>query len=175
MNISGKNIQLKLLTPDNLSNDYINWMQDDEVMQFTESRFDAYTLEDLKEYVKNVTHKDFFFGIFLKESGEHIGNIKIGGIDEIHRFADMGLIIGNKQMWGKGYGTETIQLATYIAFEELNLNKLIAGIYSNNMASYAAFMKAGYKEAGRLKKHYFYKGTYVDKIYVETLKDLEHM
>ncbi len=60
-----------------------------------------------------------FFGIFVIETREHIGNIKIGNIDQIHRFADVGLLIGEASARGKGYGTEAILLACRYAFGNL--------------------------------------------------------
>ncbi len=173
MKMKGNRIYLKLLSPDDITQNYVSWMQDEKVVQFLESRWKVYTLENLKEYVKlmNESTEDYFLGIFLKEKEEHIGNIKIGEINQLHRFGDVGLIIGNKDVWGKGYGTETIELVTLYGFDELNLNKLKAGMYANNIGSYKAFIKAGYMEIGRFKNHRFYKGSYVDEILLEKGKD----
>lgn len=169
MKFWGDRIYLKQLLPEDVSNKYIEWMNNEEIIQFLESRWKSYSLEDLKEYVRimNKKNDNCIFGIFLKNNNEHIGNIKIGNINQIHRHAEIGLIIGDKNIWGKGYGTESINLATKYAFEEINLNKLFAGIYSNNIASYKAFLKAGYREVGILKKHRFYKGNFIDEILVE--------
>lgn len=173
MIIKGNSIYLKLLSTDNVTSVYLDWVQDNEVTQFLESRWKSYTLDELKAYVKetNDGQNNFLFGIFQNESEEHIGNIKIGGINRIHRFGDVGVIIGNKKMWGKGYATEAINLATGYAFNELNLNKLIAGMYIMNKGSYKAFIKAGYKEAGILQRHSFCRGKYVDVTLVEKVKD----
>lgn len=169
MKVEGDGIFLKLLSFEDVTKVYVDWMQDEEVMQFLESRWRNYTIESLRDYVKQMNDgsNNFLFGIFLKGNGEHIGNIKIGGINQIHRFGDVGIIIGNKDVWGKGYGTEAIKLATQYAFEHINLNKLFAGMYADNLGSYNAFIKAGYREVGRLKNHRFYKGKYVDEILVE--------
>lgn len=170
MQVKGNQIFLKPLSPGDVTQAYVDWMRDEEVIQFLESRWSVFTMKDLKDYVKSVneSNDDVLFGIFLKEGGEHIGNIKIGGINQKHKFADVGLIIGNKKMRGKGYGAEAIRLASDYAFKELNLNKLTAGIYADNISSYRAFIKAGYREAGRLKNHRLYKGGYVDEILVES-------
>lgn len=169
MEVVGKRILIRLLSPEDVSQDYIDWMKDDEVVRFLESRWNVYTLEELREYVRitNESQNDFLFGILLKDTGKHIGNIKVGGINRIHRFGDIGLLIGDKSMWGKGCGKEAIELATTYAFMELGLNKLVAGIYANNIGSHKAFLKAGYREVGVLKNHRFCKGQYVDEILVE--------
>lgn len=171
MNLLKENIYLRLLTSDDASQDYLNWLNDDLTTQFLECKINKYTLEDLKEYIIKINNgtNNFLFGIFTKEKNEHIGNIKIGSINHTHKFADIGLIIGNKNAWGKGYGTEAIIQVTNFAKDNLNLNKLIAGIYENNIASLKAFIKAGYNECARYKKHRLYKGNYVDEIVVEKL------
>ncbi len=169
----GKKIFIRLLSPEDVTQEYVNWMQDEEIVQYLESRWRVSTIEDIKEYVKTINNSpnDFLLGIFDKENSEHIGNIKIGSINQIHRYADIGFIIGNKKYWGKGIASEAIELATKFAFEELNLNKLIAGIYEGNIGSTKALIKMGYREVGILKKHRFCKGKYVDEILVEKCKE----
>ena len=173
MKIIGERIFLKCLTEEDASSEYVSWMNDSEITQFLESKGRKFTLQDIKDYIKKMESSldNYLFGIFLKDTGQHIGNIKIGGINSIHKFAEMGLIIGKKELHGKGYGTEAIKLATKYAFEKLGLNKLVAGMYENNIGSYKAFIKAGYREVGRLRKHRLYKGRYVDEILVERCKD----
>ena len=169
MQINGDRIYLKLLTPEDVDQSYVDWMNDPEITQFLESRWNTYSLEEIKEYVKqtNSTTSNFLFGIFLKDTNEHIGNIKIGNINQTHKFGDVGLIIGKKAVWCKGYGAEAIQLLTRYSFEKLGLNKIIAGIYANNLGSYKAFVKCNYREVGRLKNHRWYKDSFVDEILVE--------
>ena len=169
MNIDINNVYIRILSSGDVGDEYVEWMRDEETVRFLESRWKTYTLENLKEYVKkiNESYADFLFGIFLKENNEYIGNIKVGDINRIHQHGNVGIMIGDKNSWGKGCAKESIQLVTKYAFEELNLNKLIAGIYANNMGCYKAFLNAGYNEAGRLKRHLFYKGKFVDKIIVE--------
>ena len=173
MVVKGNKIALKILSPEDVTQNYVAWMQDEEVVQFMESRWDSYTLDALKHYVKRMaaSRNDYLFGIYANDNNEHIGNIKIGGINLIHNFGNLGLFIGNKEKWGGGYGTEAVKLATEYAFHELNLNKLTAGIYENNEGCCRAFLSAGYNEAGRLKKHRLYKDEYVNQIIVEKCKE----
>lgn len=173
MKIAGERIYLRILTPDDVNKDYAEWLKDEAITQFLEIRWKVFTPEEIREYVRlmNESPDNFLFGIFLKGNNEHIGNIKIGEINQMHRFGDVGLLIGNKNMWGKGYGTEAVRLATQYAFEEINLNHLKAGLYADNKGCYKAFIKAGYREVGRYKSSRFYKGVYVDEILLETYRD----
>ena len=167
--IVGERIFLRPLSDERISTDYISWMQDQDVLQYLTGRQGGYSEGELKEYViqMNKSPNNHLFGIFLEKENTHIGNIKIGNIDSLHKFADLGLIIGNKSLWGKGYATEAITLATEHAFNELHLNKLTAGMVVDNIGSHRAFIKAGYREVGRLKKHVLFKGRYTDTILVE--------
>lgn len=171
----GERIYFEELNDEHLSQDYIDWMQDRDVLQYLTGSEGGYNAKELKEYViqMNGSSADHLFGIFLKEGNIHIGNIKIGNIDPMHKFGDLGLVIGNKNMWGKGYATEAIGLATKYAFSELKLNKLIAGMISQNIASVNAFIKVGYRNVGILKKQCLLNGKYVDSILVEKCRDCD--
>lgn len=173
MQIKGQRIFLRQLVEENVSEDYLGWMQDPLVTRYLESRDQTQTLDTLRAFVRNLNSspRDYLFGIFLVQGDEHIGNIKIGSIREPHRSADLGLIVGRRSAWGKGYGTEAIALATRHAFEQLGLNKLWAGMYAENLGSYRAFIKAGYREVGRFRQHILFDGRYIDSILVEKCRN----
>lgn len=161
-------IYLKILSKDDVTPSYLSWMRDPFVLRYLESRFNSFTLDSLRDYVDlmNKSPINFMFGIFSKDLG-HVGNIKIGSVNQLHRYGDLGLLIGNPQARGRGWGSEAIKLATDYGFSELNLNKLTAGIYCPNEASRKAFLRAGYREVGVLKSHRFFEGRYVDEYLME--------
>ena len=66
-----------------------------------------------------------------------------------HKFAYIGLLIGDVNYWGKGFGTESIYCAANYAFDVIKLNKLTAGMYENNFGSYKSFLKMGFREVGK--------------------------
>jgi ribosomal-protein-alanine N-acetyltransferase len=166
-------IYLQILSDQNVSPDYASWMNDYEITRFLESRWKYQTTESVLDFVRyiNKSDHDILFGIFLQTEKKHIGNIKIGNINWIHRNADVGLLIGDRNSWGKGYASDAIKLVTTYAFEALNLHKLIAGIYKGNEGSYKAFLKAGWSDIGIMKEHRFFEGKYVDEYLVEILSD----
>ena len=162
--ITGKHIYLRDVRLSDVNENYYRWMNDPEVTKFTESRFYPISEEALEDYVKE-KQKDkdsIFLAIIFKENQKHIGNIKLGPINWIHRLADIGIIIGEKDYWGKGCATEAIRLISKYAFSTLNLHKLTAGCYKGNAGSGKAFKKAGFIEEGLRKAHLFYDGEYQD-------------
>lgn len=163
--LQGDRIFLRRLTEDDASEDYVRWMNDPDINQYLESRFYTHTIESTKSFIRSVTNKNNYqFGIFVKETGKHIGNIKIGSINQYHRYADIGFLIGEKDYWGKGIATEAIRLATDFAFNSLKLHKLWGGLYSSNIGSLRAFQKNGYEQEGIKKSQYFLNGVYYDDI-----------
>ncbi len=154
-------------------NDYYKWMQDQEVNQYMETRFRCQSKDDILNYIKKMSNDStqFFFAICLNEINipSHIGNIKLGPVNWYHRNADISLFIGRKDLWGKGYGTEAINLITDFAFKRLNLHKVKAGIYVDNEASHKAFEKAGFAQSGFLMGDRFLDGKYTNVFIMEKI------
>lgn len=171
--VAENKIFLEELRVDYLSDNYINWMKDREVTKYLTGGSKDYTVQELKEYVNkmNESKTDFLLGIFLKDGKAHIGNIKIGCIDSVYKFGNLGLLIGDKDMWGKGLATEAIILATKYAFDKLKLNKLKAGIIIENKGSHKAFLKAGYREVEIIKNYISLNGNNADVILVEKCRE----
>ncbi|MFY9270845.1 MAG: GNAT family protein [Candidatus Manganitrophaceae bacterium] len=164
--LEGKRIYLREVRPSDVNERYYRWMNDPEVTRFLENRFYPNAIENLRDYVacKLGDRDNIFLAIVLKEGDRHIGNIKLGPIQSIHRIADIGLLIGEKDCWGKGVATEAIQLVSEYAFNVLNLHKVTAGCYGPNEGSARAFQKAGFVVEGIRKGQYYSNGVYVDDI-----------
>lgn len=166
MKINGERLYLRPVKISDARAEYVRWLNDPEVNQFLEIRFVKHTLESLKKYIEKVSRDKniLFLAIILKDGDRHIGNIKLGPIDRNHKLAEAGIMIGDKESWGKGYATEAIKLLTGYAFDKLNLHKITAGAYANNIGSIKAFLKLGFYEEGRRKEHFLYKGEWVEDV-----------
>lgn len=171
--LEGERIYLREVRPADVNENYYRWMNDPEVTQYLESRFYPNALESIQSYVasKLGDTESVLFAIVLKTDDRHIGNIKIGPINWFHRLADIGLMIGEKDCWGKGYATDAIALVVQYGFKTLNLHKLTASCYDVNQGSAKAFLKAGFFEEGTRKKHSYCAGEYVDMILLGILNE----
>lgn len=166
--LESQRLKLRELTETDVTVEYINWLNDPEVNQFLELRFISHTLESVKKEIQIIKQQKniYFWAIIESQSNRHIGNIKLGPINPYHNSAEIGLLIGEKSCWGKGYGTESIRLVVQFAFQKLKLHKLTAGFYALNMGSQKAFRKNGFIIEGRLKDQYGYENQYMDGIKV---------
>ena len=96
---------------------YQKWMNNTEVQKYTEQKHKRHSLKDIKNFIskKNKSKNELLFGIFLKKNKSHIGNIKLGPINFIHKHAEISYFIGEKKLWGKGYATKAIKEIIKIA------------------------------------------------------------
>jgi [ribosomal protein S5]-alanine N-acetyltransferase len=148
--IAGDRVILREMEVDDVGEEYVRWLNDPEVNKYLESRFTTHTVDSVRSWVaeKRADPDTVLFGIFLRPGKAHIGNIKVGPVDRTYGTADIGLIIGAKEHWGKGYATDAIELIARFAFESLHLRKVTASCYSSNEASARAFEKVGFQREG---------------------------
>ena len=151
----------KLNLKKDISNKYQNWMNDFEVHKYTEQKYIKHSLADIRNFVreKNKSKNEFIYGIFLKKNNLniHIGNIKLGPINFIHKYAEISYFIGEKELWGKGYATLAIKEIIKIA-KKKGIKKLKAGLYETNIGSKKVLIKNGFKIEGKFKSEIIYKG-----------------
>ena len=162
--LTTERLLLRALEPADLNATYLSWLNDSEVNRYLETRFLPQTMEALQGYWQ--AHRDDpaspWFAICLQADGRHIGNIKLGPIQWLHRRADLSLFIGDRTCWGKGYASEAIAAVRDWTFAELDLQKLNAGIYAGNLGSRRAFEKCGFSLEGTLRAEVVSRGERLD-------------
>ena len=144
---------LKELTSKDVTQQYVEWLNDSEINKYLESRFQYQNQLTVKEFVTACKESkvNFLFGIFIKNGMKHIGNIKLGPINTHHEYAEIGLMIGDKDFWGRGIASQVISMVTQFGFYELKLKKLGSGCYESNIGSKKAFEKSGYQIEGLMR------------------------
>ena len=128
------------------NNKYVNWLNDPISSKYIESDR-AYTLEKLKAYiVKAVNEKQYFWAIVKKGDNKHIGNIKIDPITKSTNSGEYGILLGDREEWGKGYAEEASKSIIDFCFLQLKLDALTLGVLENNVAAYKLYEKIGFKK-----------------------------
>ena len=162
--IEGWRIYLGVLDEEKATPEYCDWLNDPEVNKYLETK--ESTIDELKQYIKdkNENPNCLFLGIFLKENNKHIGNIKLEPIEFDDKMATMGILIGGKDYWGKGIGTEATKLLVNYAFNSLHLKEINLGVISENKAAIKVYKKAGFQIDIIEKKSAKYGNKYYDGI-----------
>jgi RimJ/RimL family protein N-acetyltransferase len=94
------------------------------------------------------------FAIYELATLRPIGHANVRDIGSVHRTAEFGILIGEKDCRGKGYGTEATQLALDFAFTALGVHNVWLDTLSLNPAAIAAYKRAGFREIGRRREAY---------------------
>jgi len=104
------------------------------------------------------------------EGWKMIGNCGVFGIDLTARIGELGIMIGEKDEWDKGYGAETMRLLLKHCFETLNLNRVYLQVYAENLRGKRAYEKAGFVQEGCLREAVYKRGKYDDVIVMSVLR-----
>lgn len=100
-----------------------------------------------------------------------IGTCSFHDIDWRIRKAEVGIVIGEKGYWNKGYGTDVMRLLLRHGFNTLNLNRIMLRVYSTNPRAMRAYEKAGFVVDGRLRQAGYKDGQYFDEIIMSVLRE----
>ena len=147
-NLKANSIELRPLSENDYSNEYLMWLENEEINRYLETRWEEQTEQKIRSFLRSMesSENNILYGMILDQ--KHIGNIKIGPINWNHMTAEVGYFIGSRDAWGKGLATEAVRRVTEFGFEELKLNKCNAGVYSGNPGSIRVLEKAGYTLEG---------------------------
>ncbi|HEY8808295.1 MAG TPA: GNAT family protein [Candidatus Limnocylindria bacterium] len=140
---------------------FVAWFGDLEVTRYLLRRFGVGLLQEegfLQRLGESPT--DVFW--MLEADGQAIGATGIHQIDWLHAHGTTGIVIGVKSEWGKGRASEAMAIRTDYAFRQLNLHKLMSGAFVENEPSKRALLKAGYREVGIEREHFFREGRWHD-------------
>ena len=164
--LEGPRLTLRPVSVDDVEPGYVRWMNDPDVTRHLESRHTEHTVDDLRRYITAMENDptSHFFAMVVRDESRHIGNVKLGPIDAHHRRGDLGILIGDRTSWGKGFATEAIELMCRFAFDDLRLHKVTAGAYGSNPASVRAFVRAGFAIEGRRPEQYLSEDGWVDGV-----------
>ena len=97
-------------------------------------------------------------------AGEHIGFSGLHAIDWRNKVATTGTILGRRDLWGQGYGSDAARVRNRFAFEVLGLRMLLSDVMADNAGSIRMLEKAGYKEVGRIPRRIWKRGDWRDVV-----------
>lgn len=165
-NLEIETVSLFVLIPEHVTEAYVSWLNAPDINQYLESRFATHNVDTTKSFVSNAlaSSEYVFLGIKSHLFNRHVGNIKLGPIDQRHGTGDIGLLIGDKAAWGSGVATTAIGMISDIAKNQLNLRKLTSSCYASNVGSRRAFEKAGFVVEGLRPAQFLLNGIPEDMV-----------
>ncbi len=153
---------------------YHKWRNDVEVMHSTNPSLDVYPMEETKEFVDHVilgTHAAKSYIMVEKGNEIPIGIVSLINIDYKNRNAECIIDIGEKEYWGKGYGSEGLKLLLDYVFYEMNLHRVYLKVFSFNDKAIHLYTKIGFQQEGSSRQSLFRDGEWHDIIHMGILQN----
>lgn len=151
------------------SYEYLGWLNDPEINQYTSRGVYPVTEAEAREYVASCQSKErIVWAIF---TNRHIGNISLQRIDLLNLTAELAILIGEKSALGKGYGYQAASQACRHGFSILGLNRIYCGTHEDNTGMRKLAERLGMKEEGRSRAAFFRNGKYSDIVHYGVLEE----
>ncbi|GEM_PF-221613 len=124
---------------------------------------------DFERYSKSESRNWVSFAIYELATLRFIGETELRQIDHVRRCAEFGILIGERDCWGKGYGTEAARLLLDYGFNVLGLHNIMLDTYSYNERAIRAYTRAGFREFGRRRECQRLGDHWYDIVYMDCL------
>jgi RimJ/RimL family protein N-acetyltransferase len=164
--LSGHRVRLSPFTEHHVSQRYVDWLNNPELMRFSENRHRLHSLASCQAYQHSLVANGHLFWAIERLEGEsdHIGNLTVH-FDLHNGLADVGILLGERALHGQGYGLESWQLACTYLLQLNNVRKVTAGTLSCNLPMLRIMEKTGMVPDGERINHYLVAGKPVHVIY----------
>ena len=171
--LDGGDIYLRALNENDIQGNSYSWSNDPIVTKFRNRGIFPNTLEKQEKYYRSLidSDTDVIFAIIEKVTCQHIGCVRLQGINWVHSSTELGIVIGEKDFWGKGYGKVAWNLITHYGFDFLNLHHIYAVIFKENTASIKSAEASGFRIDGELRDMFFKNGKYHSALFMSVLKN----
>ncbi len=174
--ILGQRIRLRPIEKDDLPR-YVKWLADEETRSFVSLHLPYGLVQEERWYEDNLTAREeqaWAIDVQPQDTGlapwEHIGSCGLFGIDWRCRRAEAGILIGAREYWGRGYGSDALQTLVHWGFYTLNLNRIYLRVYEDNARAIRCYQNLGFVEEGRLRQDDYRHGVYRDTLLMSLLR-----
>jgi RimJ/RimL family protein N-acetyltransferase len=134
-----------------------------------------YSVKKLTEWIQKNQEKDppsfYAFGIRTLEGDRLVGYTGLEGDISPHGEAFVGIGIGERDFWGKGYGTDAMNVILRFAFQELNLRRVSLDTFEYNPRAIRSYEKVGFVHEGRARDFLYREGRRWDLIFMGILRE----
>jgi RimJ/RimL family protein N-acetyltransferase len=168
---------VRLIAPDIelMSKSFSRWSRDSEFSRLLNSGVSfPISSKAMQALIEKQTEKDppdfFWFAIQTIQDNRLIGDIGLDGVRWNHRDTFVGIGLGERKDWGKGYGTDAMRIILRYAFLELNLQRVSLNVFAYNTRAIRSYEKTGFTHEGRIRQYLNRAGQRWDILYMGILR-----
>lgn len=163
--IQTKRLQLEPFSERHLSGAFVDWLNDPEIVRYSDNRHRRHTLETSRMYMQSFADSpNRYWAIILQQEQPRIIGSITNYIDINNLVADIGILIGDKACWRGGYGSEAFSGAVEWLFKTQRIRKVTAGTMAANTGMLGIMRKIGMREEARMRRYYLLDGSETDMI-----------
>jgi len=172
----GELVRFTLEEPEAAAKAEIRWQHDTELHRLLDSNPARFNSEKkIKEWIEQQGDKGFppdryYFTVRTLAEDRHIGFLGLW-MDLIHREAWVGIGIGEREFWGRGYGTDMMKLCQRYVFDELGMERLSLGLHEYNPRALRSYEKCGFRLEGRTRRELLREGKRYDSLWMGILRE----
>lgn len=172
----GELVRLSAMDMEEMSKAFSRWSRDTEFRRLMDSgsahvssqgSVRRWLEKELEEQPVNM----HWFSIRKLEDDKLLGDIDLYVVDWSGRDAFVGLGIGEREFWGKGYGTDVMKVLLRYAFTEVNLNRVTLNVFEYNPRAIRSYEKAGFRHEGRMRQVLNKEGRRWDILFMGILRE----
>jgi len=172
----GELVRLKARDPETFAAAISRWNRDSEYQRLLDSETSRVVSKKImKEWIEkdleNRPEHDYLFLIHTLQEDRLIGFIGLDGISWSHGDCWVFIALGERDTWGKGYGTDAMRIMLRYAFTELNLHRVSLDVFSYNPRAIRSYEKCGFVVEGRARGMLNREGRRDDFVYMGILKE----
>ena len=138
---------------------FTGWLNDPEVAAGVSFTRRVINVEQEREGLARLAAKPSSFAIVTLDGDELLGSCGIRDVSAVDRTGELGIMIGNKEFWNRGFGTEAVRLLLRFGFLTLNLNNISLTVHSFNERAIRCYEKCGFKRCGYWPDSWYHDGT----------------
>lgn len=174
--LTGKLVRLAAFDPEEMGKAFSSWTRDSEywrLMDASVARLSS-TKAATRYFEKEAGEPGagvFPFSVRTMLDNQLIGEMVLDVVNWGARDAYVGLSIGDRANWGKGYGTEMMFLILRFAFMEVNLRRVSLAVFEYNPRAIRAYEKAGFRHEGRIRQFLNKEGRRWDMLLMSVLRE----
>jgi RimJ/RimL family protein N-acetyltransferase len=174
--LRGRLVRLCAVDPETLSKSFVRWSHDSEYWRLMAATPPyPWSVEGVRKFIEKDLMKDdprnVFFAIRSLEEDQIIGEVGLDGISYNQGDTFVGIGIGDRANWNKGYGTDAMNVMLRYAFTELNLHRVSLTVFDYNRRAVRSYEKCGFRVEGHAREVLQREGRRWDILFMGVLKE----
>jgi RimJ/RimL family protein N-acetyltransferase len=173
---TGRFVRLSAFDPEEMSKAFPRWNRNSEFFRLLNSsgqpmQSSKAALRWMEEEVGELSPGNYMFSIRTLAENKLIGELALDVVNWSGGDAFVGLGIGETEYWGRGYGTDVMNVLLRFAFTEVNLRRVTLNVFEYNPRAIRSYEKAGFRHEGRMRQVLNKEGKRWDMVFMGVLRE----